>query len=88
MRVRKISQISISGPGAVGAEGVAARDAGTGGGRQWGQPTPTTLKLWERRPPPPNFGLRKSFTFGFVYASELGSLPKNGGPNPGVLSFG
>ena len=53
MRVRKISQISISGPGAVGAEGVAARNAGTGGGRQWGQPTPTTLKLWERRPPPP-----------------------------------
>ena len=49
-----------------------------GGGGQWWQLAPTTLKLWRR--PPPNFGLSMSF---FFFARDFGSLPKNSGPNPG-----
>ena len=56
------------------------RDAGTGG--QWGKLAPRTLKLWGRRPPTLDCESR-SFLFLFVFARELGSLPKNSGPNPG-----
>ena len=59
------------------------RDAGTGGGGRAVEATcPTTLKLWGRRPPTLDCESH-SFLFLFVFARELGSLPKNSGTNPG-----
>ena len=56
------------------------REPGRGGG-QWGQLAPTTWKLWGHRPL--NFGLLMSlFLFLFVFARELGALPKNSGSHP------
>ena len=48
---------------------------------------PPTWKLWERRPPPTLNCRCRSFIFLLVFARELGSLPKNSGPNPGSFSF-
>ena len=64
MRVRKISQISISGPGAVGAEGVAARDAGTGGGEAVGATYPHNFET-VGAPPPPQLWTAKVVHFWF-----------------------
>ena len=38
-----------------------------GGGGEVGATFPTTLKLWGRRPPPPNVGLSISFIFILVF---------------------
>ena len=57
-----------------------AKDAGAGGGGgQWRQLAPTTLKLCWRRPPTLDCQCC-SFLFLFVFAREL--PPKNSGPNP------
>ena len=56
-----------------------------GGGGSGGIPT---CKLWERRPLP-TLGCRyRSFLFLFVFARELGSLPKIVGQIRGVFSYG
>ena len=73
------------------SEGNSSGTREPGGGGQWGQLVPTTLKLWGRRrsPPPPTLDCEcHSFIFLLVFARELGSLLKNSGPNPVNFSFG
>ena len=52
-----------------------------GGGGSGGNLPP---QLGSCRGAPPNFGLSMSL---FFFARELGSLPKNSGPNPGSFQF-
>ena len=59
------------------------RELGKG---QWGQLAPHLGSFGSVVPP--TLDCRCSFLFLFVFAHELGSLPKNSGPNRGVFSFG
>ena len=48
---------------------------------------PPTWKLWELRPPPTLDCRCRSFIFVFVFACEVGSLPRNNGLNPVIFIF-
>ena len=49
-----------------------------------GATPPPNFEALEASPPPPTLGYRcRLFLFLFVFARELGSLPKNSGPNLG-----
>ena len=62
---------------------------GNRGGGQWGQLAPTTLDVWGRRPPPPLWTVNVvHFCFCLIFTREIGSLPKNSGPKPGIFSYG
>ena len=70
-------------PTATSTRSHSHRDAGAGGGEgAVGATCPPTCKLWELRSPTLDCRCR-SFIFLFVFARELGSLPKNSGLNPG-----
>ena len=63
--------------------GTIGRDTGAGGGGgAVGATCPHNLEAVGRRPPTLDCQSH-SFLFLFVFARELGSLPKNSGPNPG-----